>query len=114
MSQKYSPEFKAKALRLIEERVRAEQCSGWAACTDVGEALGRISPHTLRGWWKQSRIDRGEAPGVSTDESGEMRRLRRENLELRRADEILRKASAFPQQNSTAPRRDDPVHRRTP
>ena len=65
MSQKYSPEFKAKALRLIEERVRAEQCSGWAACTDVGEALGRISPHTLRGWWKQSRIDRGEAPGVS-------------------------------------------------
>lgn len=95
MSQKYSPEFKAKALQLIEERVRAEQCSGWAACTVVGEALGGVSPHTLRGWWKQSRIDRGEAPGVSTGESGEMRRLRRGNLELRRANENLRKASAF-------------------
>ena len=27
MPQKYSPEFKAKALQLIEERIRAEQCS---------------------------------------------------------------------------------------
>ncbi len=95
MPQKYSPEFKAKALQLIEEHIRAEQCSGWVACAAVGEALGGISPHTLRNWWKQSRIDRGEAPGVSTDESEEMRRLRRENLELRRANEILRKASAF-------------------
>lgn len=65
------------------------------ACVAVGEALGGISPHTMRNWWRQGRIDRGEAPGVSTDESEEMRRLRRENPELRRANEILRKASAF-------------------
>ncbi|STY67595.1 Uncharacterised protein [Micrococcus luteus] len=44
MPQKYSPEFKARALKLIEERVRTEQCSGWVACTAVGEALGGISP----------------------------------------------------------------------
>ena len=44
MPQKYTPEFKARALTLIEERVRAEQCSGWVACTAVGEALGGISP----------------------------------------------------------------------
>ncbi|GAB3623349.1 hypothetical protein GCM10027418_14310 [Mariniluteicoccus endophyticus] len=62
MPQKYSPEFKAKALQLIEEHIRAEQCSGWVACAAVGEALDGISPHTLRNWWKQSRIDRGEAP----------------------------------------------------
>ncbi|UBH25237.1 hypothetical protein KW076_03340 [Micrococcus porci] len=95
MPQKYTPEFKARALELIEERIRAEQCSGWGACVAVGEALGGISPHTMRNWWRQGRIDRGGAPGVSTDESEEMRRLRRENLELRRANEILRKASAF-------------------
>ena len=95
MPQKYSPEFKARALELIEERIHAEQCSGWVACAAVGEALGRVSPHTLRNWWKQTRIDRGETPGVSTDESQEMRRLRRENLELRRVNEILRAASAF-------------------
>ncbi|WP_375543716.1 IS3 family transposase [Micrococcus lylae] len=61
----------------------------------MAEALGGISPHTLRNWWKQARIDRDKAPGVGTDESEEMRRLRRENLELRRAKEILRKALAF-------------------
>ena len=33
--------------------------------------------------------------GLSAAEAEEMRRLRRENLELRRANEILRKASAF-------------------
>ncbi|MEV8496469.1 hypothetical protein AB0315_07470 [Micrococcus luteus] len=38
------PEFKARALQLIEERVRAGQCSGWVACAAVGEALGGISP----------------------------------------------------------------------
>jgi transposase len=95
MPQKYSPEFKARALKLIEERVRAEQCSGWVACTAVGEALGGISPHTLRNWWKQDRIDQGEAPGLNTAEAEEITKLRRENLELRRANEILRKASAF-------------------
>lgn len=42
MSQKYSPEFKARALELIDERVRAEQCSGWAACTAVSVALGGV------------------------------------------------------------------------
>lgn len=68
MSQKYSSEFKARALELIEERVRAEQCSGWVACTAVGEAHGGISPRTQRNWWKQDRIDHGEAlvPGGST------------------------------------------------
>ena len=42
MPQKYSPEFKAKALQLIEEHIRAEQCSAWVACAAVGEALGRL------------------------------------------------------------------------
>lgn len=47
MPQKYSPEFKARALQLIEERIQTEQCSGWVACAAVGEALGGIShpPH---------------------------------------------------------------------
>lgn len=95
MSQKCTPEFKAWALQLIEETIQSEQCWGWAACIAVGEALGGISPHTLRDWWKQRSIDRGGAPGSTTEESEEMRRLRRENFELRCANEILRKASAF-------------------
>jgi hypothetical protein len=33
-------------------------------------------------------IDRGTKPGVTTDAAEEIRRLRRENAELRRANEI--------------------------
>lgn len=79
MSQKHSPEFKACALRLIEKRVRAEQCSTWIACTAVGETLGVVSPHTLRNWWKQ-RVSiamrhpdsaRGNSPSSSSPTAGE-------------------------------------------
>ena len=38
---------------------------------------------------------RASGPGVSSEESAEIRRLRRENAELRRANEILKVASAF-------------------
>ena len=41
------------------------------------------------------QIDTGQRAGVSTDESPELKRLRRENAELRRANEILQSASAF-------------------
>ena len=104
MPQKFNPEFKAPALQLIEERVRAEQCSGWVACTAVGEPSAVSLPPTLRNWWKQDRVDQGAAPGLSTAEAEEITRLRRVDLELRRADVILKAASAFSPGNSTAPR----------
>jgi transposase len=40
-------------------------------------------------------VDAGARPGVSSEESAEIRRLKRQNAELRRADEILKAASAF-------------------
>jgi transposase-like protein len=49
----------------------------------------------LRGWCKQGDIDDGLVSGVTTAESEELKRLRRENAELRRANEILKTASAF-------------------
>lgn len=50
---------------------------------------------TLRKWVRQAEIDSGSRPGVSTEESADIKRLRRENFELRRANEILKAASAF-------------------
>lgn len=87
MSQNCSPEVKA----------RAEQCSAWVACTAVSKGLGGISPpHILRNWWKQERIDQGQAPGASTAGAEEITKLRRDNNhKLRRAIETLRKASVF-------------------
>jgi transposase len=44
----------------------------------------------LRGWCKQADINVGSAPGVSTAEFEELKRLRRKNAELRRANEIFK------------------------
>ena len=49
----------------------------------------------MRNWVRVAEIDDGERPGVSTDERQRVKELERENLELRRANEILRKAAAF-------------------
>jgi hypothetical protein len=47
-------------------------------------------------WIRQDEADRGErADRPTTAEQEELRRLRKENLELRRANEILRAASAY-------------------
>ncbi|MBA2414943.1 MAG: IS3 family transposase, partial [Geodermatophilaceae bacterium] len=37
----------------------------------------------------------GARPGLSSDELAEIKRLKRENAELRRANEILKAASSF-------------------
>lgn len=44
MPRGYGPEFKARALQLIEERVRTEQCSAWVASTTAGEAPAGSRP----------------------------------------------------------------------
>jgi transposase len=49
----------------------------------------------MRGWIEQIEVDTGRRPGVSNDVAVELQTLRRENAELRRANEILRTASAF-------------------
>jgi hypothetical protein len=48
-----------------------------------------------RRWVRQAQVDAGDRPGTTTEASEEVKRLRRENAELRRANEILKAASAF-------------------
>lgn len=54
-----------------------------------------ISNESLRRWVLQADIDRGESPGLSSDERAELTRLRRENRTLRIEREILNRAAAF-------------------
>jgi transposase len=75
--------------------VRDDYPSEYAAITAVASKLGIGNPETLRGWVRKMQIDAGERPGQTTDDAEELRRLRRENAELRRANEILKAASAF-------------------
>jgi transposase len=49
----------------------------------------------VRLWVRQAEVDGGTRPGTTSEESEELKRLRRENAELRRANDILKAASAF-------------------
>jgi len=44
---------------------------------------------------RQAEVDHGTRVGVTTEESVELKRLKREIAELRRANSILKAASAF-------------------
>jgi transposase len=60
-----------------------------------GRELG-VHPEALRNWIRQDQANRGERDDRLTSEQlEELRRLRKENAELRRANEILKTASAF-------------------
>jgi transposase len=61
----------------------------------VAAKLGVTAPETVRKWVRRAEVDAGNRPGVTSEESAEVRRLRAEVRELRRANEILKTASAF-------------------
>jgi transposase len=75
--------------------VRADHDSEWAAMTKVAQLLGVTTPETVRKWVRQAEVDQGARPGISSEESAEVKRLKREVAELRRANAILKAASAF-------------------
>ena len=93
-SKRYPVELRERAVRMVGE-VRADHESEWAAMTKVAELLGIGTPETVRKWCRQAEVDAGQRPGVSTEESAELKRLKRENAELKRANAILKSASAF-------------------
>lgn len=93
MPRQFPPEFRQRALRLLEEAI-PEHETEYAAITHVSRKLG-VATETLRKWKRRAEVDSGARPGVTSDELAEIKRLRRENAELRRANEILRTASAF-------------------
>ena len=61
----------------------------------VAELLGIGSAETVRKWVRQAEVNRGLRAGQTTEESEVVRKLRRENAELKRANFILKAASAF-------------------
>ncbi len=90
---KYSPEVQERAVRMVFEHAK-EHPSQWAAMRSIAEKIG-CTTETLRNWVRRAERDRGDRPGLTTDERTRLKDLERENRELRRANEILRKASAY-------------------
>ena len=93
-SKRYPVELRERVVRMVGE-IRADHESDWAAMTQVAELLGVGAPETVRKWCRQAEVDAGMRPGVTTEESAELKRLKRENAELKRANAILKAASAF-------------------
>jgi transposase len=70
-----------------------EHPSQWVAIVSIAQKIG-CSAETLRHWVRQAERDQGRRPGLTTEERERLKRLERENVELRRANEILKKAAA--------------------
>ena len=90
---KYSPEVRERAVRMVFEH-QAEHESQWAAIVSIASKIG-CTPESLRKWVRQSERDQGKRAGLTSTEQERLKQLERENLELKRANEILRKAAAF-------------------
>lgn len=89
MSTRYTKGFKERAVRLLAES-RGNYSSQTQALVGAAKDPG-VAAESLRRW--QAKAD--TASTTDREESGELRRLRRENAQLRRANEILSSASAF-------------------
>ena len=84
---KYSDELRERAVRFYFESNRR--------IAHVAQDLG-IHKEALRQWVRQAEADRGVRRDLlKTDERAELKKLRKENAELKRANAILKDASVY-------------------
>lgn len=82
----YPPEYRARIVELVR------------AGRSPAELAREFEPsaNTIRNWVRQADLDEGRrSDGLTTAEREELRRLRRENRQLRIEREILAKAAAW-------------------
>jgi len=92
-ARRYSPEEKARAVRLVRQ-LRKELGITHGTIQRVAEQIG-CGVESLRSWVKQADIDEGVESGLTSVEARRIKDLEQENRELRRANDLLKRASAF-------------------
>ncbi|GFZ75704.1 insertion element IS6110 uncharacterized 12.0 kDa protein [Microbacterium album] len=93
MPKRIPEETKQRAVRLVLDHLD-EYPNLTTACETVARRLG-FGAESLRRWVRQAQVDAGDRQGVSTSDSERIRKLERENRELREANAILRDAAVF-------------------
>jgi transposase len=93
-SNRYPKELRRQAVDLFNSSL-PEYKTRQATAKRVAGLLGVKCFDTALTWARQAEIDGGARAGVDTGSAEELRRLRREVAELKRANAILRAASVF-------------------
>ncbi|WP_326793876.1 IS3 family transposase (plasmid) [Streptomyces sp. NBC_00841] len=93
MAKQYPKELKERAVRLVLE-TREQYKTESAAIRSIGAKLD-IGPESLRNWVRQAEVDAGARTGTTTEESAQLKALKKEVAELKRANEILKAAAKF-------------------
>ena len=84
---KFSPEFKDEAVKMVIESSRA--------IAEVAREI-QVNEGTLGNWVNKYRVEHAdEEPPLSMSERARLRKLERENRELKMKAEFLGKAAAF-------------------
>jgi transposase len=91
---RYPTELRERAVRMVIES-RQDHPHEAAAIRSVAAKLGITSTESLRKWLRQAEIDGGARSGKTTEEIAEIKALKAEVAELRRANAILKSSAAF-------------------
>ncbi len=78
-STRYPQELRERVIRLVAE-LWPDHATEWEAMRSVAEKLGIGSTETVRKWVRRAEVDvdAGAGPGVSSEESAELRWLKAE------------------------------------
>jgi transposase-like protein len=78
----------------FRDNVVAVARQGGAPLTQIAKDFG-ISESCLSNWLRAADIEDGNRPGVTREESQELRELKRRNRLLEQENEVLRRAAAY-------------------
>ena len=90
---RYPSELKERAVRMVQDLRRADP-NDKGVISRVARQLG-VGPESLRNWVNQADVEEGHRSGMTETEVAELKELRKENRELRRANDILQAAAIF-------------------
>ena len=107
---KHPPELKVRAVRMVTD-LREQGPHDKPVISRVDLQLG-VGDELLRSWVKRAEVEAGKRPGLTTAEVQELKDLRKEVKELRRANDLCRPRRDSSGRSSTAGQRSIRLHRR--